>query len=458
MKVKTLVMVGLTVLMSVGLIITSAGSLILQGSIAQISRESQEQATESIRVQAGERIQGTSVEVLSLLEAEIDKQIDAITGWARAPLIVNSAVSAADCSREELFDAWSNPSTRVYDGEGYASADGDPYNDMDSSTSLYLHNLVGGTKGKVAEAFFTDARGYVVGSTTATSDFDQGSDDWCFQLDSEGTERWVKKSPNILGEEWWAEAKNSMNGLYLGDIEYDESAGVWGMDVCVLIKDSTWGTKLGVVKTVLRVDKVFEGVADLDARNVDEIKIVDDDGVILFTTGSQGAVMDEGHSVASMASFTQAVEGNSGYTIENDVDNNPCLVGYAYNRGNDWVCLTSSLKTNAFSLADQLEAELTILNARMVQTVNTRILLLIGGELLIASAVLGVFISLLNKKLTKPIVDMAEVMQEVAGGNLNAAVVVEGENEISDLGRSLNQMIMGLRLTAADLDMDAGGD
>jgi len=63
------------------------------------------------------------------------------------------------------------------------------------------------------------------------------------------------------------------------------------------------------------------------------------------------------------------------------------------------------------------------------------------------------FITILNKKLTNPISEMAKVISKVKEGNLVISVAADGDNEISDLGKALNQMILSLRLTAASFEM-----
>jgi methyl-accepting chemotaxis protein len=49
---------------------------------------------------------------------------------------------------------------------------------------------------------------------------------------------------------------------------------------------------------------------------------------------------------------------------------------------------------------------------------------------------------------------MAKAIGKVKEGDLNISVEAEGDNEISDLGKALNQMILSLRLTAANIDME----
>lgn len=78
-----------------------------------------------------------------------------------------------------------------------------------------------------AEVFFTDRRGYNVALTNPTSDFVQSD------------------------EEWWQRAWSS--GISIGEIQFDESAEVWSVDLSVRIQDLRTDTPLGVMKAVLSI-------------------------------------------------------------------------------------------------------------------------------------------------------------------------------------------------------------
>ncbi len=52
-------------------------------------------------------------------------------------------------------------------------------------------------------------------------------------------------------EEWWQRAWSS--GLSVGEIEFDESAGVLGLDLSVRIQDPGTGASIGVLKAVVSI-------------------------------------------------------------------------------------------------------------------------------------------------------------------------------------------------------------
>ncbi len=98
-----------------------------------------------------------------------------------------------------------------------------------------------------AEVFFTDRNGFNVAMTNPTSDFVQSD------------------------ESWW---KNAWaNGASVGGVEYDESAGVWSVDISIRIDSPDGKTPLGVMKAVLAIEAVQE-IADRAARDVSAGRVI----------------------------------------------------------------------------------------------------------------------------------------------------------------------------------------
>ena len=82
-----------------------------------------------------------------------------------------------------------------------------------------------------SEIFVTNSYGANVAQTGKTSDYKQ--DD----------------------EQWWIRAKQ--DGLYISEVHYDESAGVYSTDIALRINDNI-GSFLGVIKAVTNVDEPFK--------------------------------------------------------------------------------------------------------------------------------------------------------------------------------------------------------
>lgn len=112
-----------------------------------------------------------------------------------------------------------------------------------------------------AEIFFTDSNGFNVGLTNPTSDFVQSDEDW------------------------WQEAWSDF--LSIGEIGYDDSAGVWSVDISVRLDDPATGELLGVMKTVLAIDSV-QHIADQTVETIPggRVTVVTREGTLIAETDS----------------------------------------------------------------------------------------------------------------------------------------------------------------------------
>lgn len=139
-----------------------------------------------------------------------------------------------------------------------------------------------------AEAFFTDQSGWNVALTNPTSDFVQSDEDWWLQA-------WRHK-------------------ISVGKVEYDESAGVWSLDISIRIDDSVDQTPLGVLKSVLSI-KPVQQIADRNARSLAGARVVvaTGDGLLIAETSSNHArerIMSESTNVREHGS--SALQGTFG--------------------------------------------------------------------------------------------------------------------------------------------------
>lgn len=112
-----------------------------------------------------------------------------------------------------------------------------------------------------AEVFFTDRNGFNVALTNPTSDFVQSD------------------------ETWWQNAWGRF--LSVGDIEYDDSAGVWSVEISVRIEDPDTGEPLGVMKSVLAIEPV-QHIADRTAQTISggRVQVATGSGALIAETSS----------------------------------------------------------------------------------------------------------------------------------------------------------------------------
>jgi methyl-accepting chemotaxis protein len=80
-------------------------------------------------------------------------------------------------------------------------------------------------------------------------------------------------------------------------------------------------------------------------------------------------------------------------------------------------------------------------------------LFIIITEVAVAVVILMAVAVLLNRKLTKPLVDIADSAKEIKEGNLNVKVDETGNNEITELAKAFNQMVLSVRLITGETEM-----
>ena len=186
----------------------------------------------------------------------VERMVEA-RAWASAPLVVEAAESAharhaAEGLTEMPIEAIEER-FRIRKSLGSA-----PHADT------YLRHQIAASP-YFAEVFFTDRNGYNVAFTNPTSDFVQSDEDW------------------------WQNAWS--RGLSVGQIEYDESAGVWSIDISLRIDEPASGQPVGVMKTVLAIEPVQQ-VAERTAESIPggRVQIATGPGILIAETSSGHAL------------------------------------------------------------------------------------------------------------------------------------------------------------------------
>lgn len=136
-------------------------------------------------------------------------------------------------------------------------------------------------------------------------------------------------------------------------------------------------------------------------------------------------------------------------TTINDLDAllEECMVGNGSDDEEGFDFVTASIKEES----EESKAEAS--DARVTATIIT----LAGVIIAISIAVvLGIVIS---RAISKPVVGMTEAAKKIREGNLDISVDEKGSDEIAELGKAFNQMILSVRLVAGEMGMEtpAGG-
>jgi len=253
---------------------------------------------------------------------------------------------------------------------------------------LYGYRLFG-------EIFVTNKYGANIAQTGKTSDYRQ--DD----------------------EEWWLVAKKE--GLFIRDVEYDESSDVYSTDIGIRVDDDE-GNFLGVIKVVLNIEEVINIIKELEVSKENVIpgqglqktvhfKLLTEDRKVIYSTFSRFELFED----ISKEKFFNEMRGDSGYFIVEGDEPEIELELFAYARsrgygnfeGLGWIFF--------------IEQDTEEIFAPVVKLSNS--VFFISGGLMILAIIIGFYIShstsILIKKLqqiSKELVNRIEEREKAEKG------------------------------------------
>lgn len=403
----------------------------------------------ALEEEVGEGVEALAVELQDSIDHSMQDQYKMVSSWAKSPTIINTAEMAADYTLEELYDAWSDPASREWDGDE-AMGDGVPTNDINPEASLYLKELQESTinNGQIVypEIFFTDARGYAIAATGATGDFDQGPDDWRVFKYANGTEYYTKHGPAPGGEGWYRSANQAADGLYVGDVEWDDSANTWGVDICVVIKNSVTDERVGTLKAVFDYGEFTAGMLECDSDTGHEhasaeIKIVDQNGIIVAATDEDAdKVNDPSYDMTELSSVSRALAAEeTGNVLEVEEDGDDVLTGWAVSEDvNGHIILVSKDADEVFAPSKELSSD--------IESQGSSLMMQIGIVGAVGTIVAMLIAFVIAKSTTKPIVHLGNVAKKVKDGDLDVSAKVKGPDEIMEFSRAFDDMITSVKM------------
>ena len=239
-----------------------------------------------------------AIEVMDKIDKEMNYVFVLARNWVNIPQIVHVATAAKQQAPEALLAEWQK-------------------NELtENATAVLLKQLRSTTQDRFREIFVTDSRGYVIAATNRTSDFDQGPSD-----------------DPPAGEPWWAAAV--ANAEHWGEVDYDESAGVYAVDIAVRIVSN--GEVIGVLKAVYNMEKIQHFVDAASKGETWRYELVNRDGLIIATRAEErDSILKEGSTVIISGADHKTLSGESGFTTGIDPHGSEVLVGYAQTRGREF--------------------------------------------------------------------------------------------------------------------------
>ena len=249
-----------------------------------------------------------AIEAMNKIDREMENirlLVENWTSFENRKVLVNTVTEAQKKSYDQLFEEWNR--------DGLTSTPG----------AEFLKNLQQTNPDQFKEIFLTDLRGYVVAATDKTSDFDQGPGD-----------------DPPFGEKWWAAAKEK--GEHIGDIGFDESAGVYSVDINMSVKADDDET-VGIMKVVYSVENIQNLIGGGGGHGTSRhYELLNRYGFIVAATETdQAGVLEETSRVAfpNNKEVWKNRASKNGFAI-GETEDEKVLVGWS--RGEVWTALTYS--------------------------------------------------------------------------------------------------------------------
>lgn len=228
-------------------------------------------------------------------------------------------------------------------------------------------------------------------------------------------------------ELWWEKARE--NGLYVGDVEYDESSGIHSTAIAIRSDDEE-GNFNGVVKVVLNIEEAIDIIRktkEIIRYNNAEFKLLDRNGRAIFDQSGEFKFFED----KSNSEFFKKLAGNSGYLRKKAEDENEGkieLLAFARSQGHyDYKGLGWILT---------IEYQTAELFAPVVQLRN--IILSISLALTMLAVIPGILIS---NYISRPLSKLKAAMDKIGKGDMGIKVNIKRNDEIGQLANAFNQMV-----------------
>lgn len=240
-------------------------------------------------------------------------------------------------------------------------------------------------------------------------------------------------------EYWWSVAKRE--GIYIGDIAYDESAAMYGMDIGIRFDDEKGGFA-GIIKLVLNVKDIINIIKtfthhDMHASHGSmETTLVTREGKLIYSTTGMGVLFDD---------VTGDFERGELEILLSDmplhIESRGRLVVHAHANGHG----SKSFEDLGWTL---MISHRTSEIYRGITDLRNKILMVSAGVTFFA-LLLGYSMAVLFLRAIRSIRD---AVIKTAEGDLDAHISVYADDELGQLATAFNDMQTKLKKTTVSRD------
>jgi methyl-accepting chemotaxis protein len=268
--------------------------------------------------------------------------------------------------------------------------------EIDNRLRAYLRQLR--STGDIAEIILTEVNGANVVTTGRTSDFVQSDEDW------------------------WQRAMQE--GAIAADASYDSSARVVSISMTGVVRESTDGPPLGILKVVFGLRGIDQELARLAGESEMRIELLDEDGLVV-SASSSAARMRPLEGIQGLSATPAA-----GVITLRSADERERAAVRATNGGH-WRIVAHQSEALAFA------------RLHRIQFVIIVFALLLFVFIVAAMLFLNAFVA---RRVSEPASALATAAERVASGDLSVTVYASAEtDEVGRLSRAVDTMVDELR-------------
>ncbi|MCP4768685.1 MAG: HAMP domain-containing protein [Gammaproteobacteria bacterium] len=364
----------------------------------------------------GNNLGTTSARIVNQIDTFMRERISDVVVWASSPIIIQAAIVAANAHQKAGL-----VELAINDIEARFS-ERKSLNITPAADRFLIRQIR--HSAHFGEVFFTDKHGFNTAMTNPTSDFVQRD------------------------ENWWKAAWE--NGISVGEVEFDESADIWSVDISVRIDDPASGRSLGVMKAVLGVSLIQE-VADNGARDIPggTVTVVSSDGQLLAETSSghdKNRIMVESVNLRKSAdpALRQVFSSNNrGYVLGSSQ-----VLGYARSAGPElYRSVVTRFPGFSWSVLVQQPTSIALAPIEGLSSVQTslqdskRQMFIILTIVIVVVFILAIFIAgMLSRTIIQPLLDLRELADMVSKGDTSRTIAVDSDDEIQDVAQAFERM------------------
>jgi len=272
-----------------------------------------------------------------------------------------------------------------------------------SQTSVLLQKFASVLPEEV-EVFVTDIQGLNVGMTDRTGDYLQADEGW-----------------------WKSAYANGTGSLFVSEVGYDESSGIWAIDVGVPVRSADQKV-IGILRGTIDVSVIFETFASISFGTTGSAAILDSQGTVLYYKNSDLSMQPAPAEFAAVAASQK-----EGWQTGLNLNNKPAILAHSSLGGN----LGDSLGWRMVISQDTSELNGDILKNNL-QVIWITLFLLVF--------LLGIAFYV-SDYISKPISQAAAIIEDLANGNMQGysaqrvkSDLVNRQDEAGLLWRSIGEL------------------